>query len=120
MVTKNKNNFYKQYPHLKPPEPKKEGLLKKAWGWLKKAAGKVWDWTKDKAGKVWNWVKEKGSQLLDIMSEVGSKVVAWFVEKGKDIIEGAKQFSEPSLKSVGRKSSSGQRNVQPAASKHNH
>jgi len=92
MVTKNKNNFYKQYPHLKPPEPKKEGLLKKALGWLKKAAGKVWDWTKDKAGKVWNWVKEKGSQLLDIMSEVGSKVVAWFVEKGKDIIEGAKQF----------------------------
>ena len=30
------------------------------------------------------------------------------------------KFFEPSLKSVGRKSSSGQRNVQPAASKHNH
>ena len=29
-------------------------------------------------------------------------------------------YSEPSIKSVGRKLSSGQRNVQPAASKHNH
>ena len=57
---------------------------------------------------------------------IASVGVAWLLDYRKTKIQAIEnkarheELMEPSLESVGRKSSSGQRNRQPAASKHNH
>lgn len=76
-VNKNRNEFYKTNPWLKPAlyvdgipwyehtwdwlcdkgEKVAEGI-KKGWDWLKDTAGDAWDWTKDTAKKAWNWAKD--------------------------------------------------------------
>ena len=62
LVTKNRNEFYRVNPWLKPPVPESEkGWLEKGWDWLcdkgrklDEALDKAWQWTKDTANKAWN------------------------------------------------------------------
>ena len=58
-------------------------------------------------------------ELLDFLQEKISRYSRFLPEDKEDKPFKAK-FYEPSIKNVGRKLSTGQRNVQPAASKHNH
>lgn len=66
-LDKNKNEFYKKYPHLKPPKSKDE----------KNALERVWDWI---CGGV--------EKAIDLGRAIQEKIKGW----AKDLIRGIKNF----------------------------
>lgn len=66
-LDQNKNEFYKKYPHLKPPKSKDE----------KNALERVWDWI---CGGV--------EKLIDLGCAIQEKLKTW----AKDLIQGIKNF----------------------------
>jgi len=109
LVNKNKDEFYKTNPWLKPAvtvddtpwyedawnwlcgkgEQIAEGV-KNAWEWTKDTAKKAWEWTKDTAKKAWDAIKQTYDYLLDSYANHGWVYYVW--EGGKVLFKVAKAF----------------------------
>ncbi len=103
LVDKNKNEFYKTNPWLKPSAPAEEApWYEKAWEWLCGAGEKVaegmdkaWEWVKDTAKKAWDGLVEFYNEhkalihaILTVVGAIAVLVVVLVVPGAGAVIAG--------------------------------
>ena len=97
MVNKSQESFFKQYPHLKPVEPKKKKWYEAAWDWIcgaattvwngiKSFAVKAWDFIKDTAKKAWGWLKDNWAKLLIGVAVVVAGAIVTVISAGSGAV----------------------------------